>query len=312
MVGVELWLGWLWSQLEREREGEAGGRLTRRRRARARGGERRVGRPRSTSPLALLPLLHLDHHRRASSVKPHKRAMPAPAAALLLVAAWSSLVSASPTALAAPTVDQLQPNQSPAIYEPYLAFPHPHPNTGRAFLPADGTDSPPHPLLAHIRLPDNPTNPAPRPVPAYDRHPLYVPGREANFSTAEFKFDPRKLDKRAVVSSVDIPFPPSACASSLVSPAWARSPCAHTDARLARRDGHQRHEQGRPARSSRRRTHADLVRGRPVRVRRSSLLTLIVLIEAKTGTAGRAGASAPFSCSSPWGRRASRCSARAR
>ncbi|GAA5935258.1 hypothetical protein JCM3775_007250 [Rhodotorula graminis] len=132
--------------------------------------------------------------------------MPAPPRAPLVVVVAAAACFVSALVLAAPVVDQLQPNQSPAIYEPYLAFPHPIPHTGRAFLPNS-----PHPLLADIRLPDNPTNPAPRPVPAYDRHPLYVPGKPHNFSTTEFKFDPRdKLDKRALVSSVDIPFPPSA------------------------------------------------------------------------------------------------------
>lgn len=134
--------------------------------------------------------------------------MPAPAVAAVLVALLLPL-----SALAAPAPPAGPSHSHPVCeYEPYVAFPHPEPRRGRAFLPAS-PDTQVHPLLADIRLPDNPTNPAPRPALAYDRHPLYTPGRHANFSTTEFRFNPGRLDKRDVVSSVDVPFPPSACAS---------------------------------------------------------------------------------------------------
>ncbi|BGP36134.1 hypothetical protein JCM10449v2_000032 [Rhodotorula kratochvilovae] len=135
----------------------------------------------------------------------------APSLAALALSLASLLLSSS-SAAALPTADpalpQVQPDQSP-YYQPYVAFPHTQPRRGRAFLPSDPA-VPVHPLLSDLRLPENPTNPAPRPAFAWDRHPLYTPGRESAFKTKEFKFRPEKLDKRKVVDSVDLEFPPSA------------------------------------------------------------------------------------------------------
>ncbi|GAA5897852.1 hypothetical protein JCM5296_006093 [Sporobolomyces johnsonii] len=109
-----------------------------------------------------------------------------------------SLVSLSLAALLLlPPAEAVPSPSSPrdqSFYEPYLAFPH-GPRHGHAFIPSDPTQ-PIHPLLADIRLPEHPQNPA----PAWHRHPLHVPGKQ---------FTPARTEKRDVVSSVDVPFPPS-------------------------------------------------------------------------------------------------------
>ncbi|BGP04251.1 Mannan endo-1,6-alpha-mannosidase DCW1 [Rhodotorula toruloides] len=140
---------------------------------------------------------------------------------LLLAASSLVLLLGTRSTLAIPSASPVE--SCPSTYDdPYLAFPH-QPRHGHAFVPSD-PGNPVHPLLQDIRLPENPTNPAPRPVTAKDRHQLYTPGRNNSFRTDEFRFQPGRrakrdkdakdehggVDKRAVVSSVDVPFPPSA------------------------------------------------------------------------------------------------------
>ncbi|GAA5939289.1 hypothetical protein JCM1841_004846 [Sporobolomyces salmonicolor] len=106
-----------------------------------------------------------------------------------------ALVSLSLAALLLPAASAIPSSRrDQSFYEPYLAFPH-APRHGHAFVPSDPAQ-PLHPLLADIRLPEQPQNPA----PAWDRHPLHVPGKQ---------FTPGRKEKRDVVSSVDVPFPPS-------------------------------------------------------------------------------------------------------
>lgn len=142
---------------------------------------------------------------------------------LLLAASTLALVLGTRSTLAAPSPSPAE--SCPSTYDdPYFAFPHP-PRHGHAFVPSD-SGNPVHPLLQDIRLPEYPTNP----VPARDRHQLYTPGRNNSFRTTEFRFQPGRrpvkdakdgqggVDKRDVVSSVDVPFPPSACALSCLGP----------------------------------------------------------------------------------------------
>ncbi|GAA6000033.1 uncharacterized protein JCM10292_003591 [Rhodotorula paludigena] len=134
-------------------------------------------------------------------LRPPRRAL---AAALALSLVLLSALSTS--AIPAPAPPPVAPDQSP-WHQPYLAFPHTDTRKGRAFLPLSNSTSV-HPLVADIRLPEYPTNPA---QPAYNRHPLYIPGQPTpHFRTQEFKFNPGRVDKRDVVSSVPVDFPPSA------------------------------------------------------------------------------------------------------
>lgn len=148
------------------------------------------------------------------------------------LAALIAVIAPRPTfALDSPAVSSIvrgDTSPNPEGYEPYLSFPH-GTRTGHAFLPFQ-PDDPIHPLLANLSLPDNPTNPAyPPPQWANNRHPLYTPGKPApKFKTEEFQFDPIRLDKRKVVSSVPVEFPPSAC-EPVILLSWI--PLLLTDAR---------------------------------------------------------------------------------
>ncbi|GAA5991413.1 hypothetical protein JCM10908_003302 [Rhodotorula pacifica] len=141
----------------------------------------------------------------------------------LAVISLSSLVAPRPTFASSSTIfpsalpssygvaaSDAHTSPNPDVYQPYLAYPH-DTRVGHAFLPFS-PDDPVHPLLANLSVPENPTNPAyPPPQWANNRHPLYTPGRPTpKFKTEEFQFQPERLDKRAAVSSVDVPFPPSA------------------------------------------------------------------------------------------------------
>lgn len=142
------------------------------------------------------------------------RAAVAALSLLTLIAPRSTFASASsahPWSLDRFAVDNATTSPNPEGYQPYLAYPH-GPRRGHAFLPLS-PDAPVHPLLADLSVPEEPTNPAyPPPQWANNRHPLYTPGQPPpRFTTEEFQFQPERLDKRAVVSSVDVPFPPSAC-----------------------------------------------------------------------------------------------------
>jgi len=82
---------------------------------------------------------------------------------------------------------------------PYLSFPH-SPRHGSAFLPSSSDSDASN--LDQLSLLAEPTNPA----PAWNRHPI-------SSRDAIQPIDPSRMDKRAVVSQVDLPFPPSACKS---------------------------------------------------------------------------------------------------
>lgn len=130
-------------------------------------------------------------------------------------------------------------------YSPYPSFPPSSAPIGTSFIPKD-QQAPISPLLGdlHPRSDDDATNPLPRrraPEWAWDRHPLYTPGKgdeeeqRSRFKTKEYNYtrtrerglawEQHQVGKRAVVSSVDIDFPPSACASSFFS--LRRSPPQH-------------------------------------------------------------------------------------
>ena len=84
---------------------------------------------------------------------------------------------------------------------PYLSFPH-LPRHGSAYLPSSSSDSLRD--LDQLSLLSEPTNPA----PAYNRHSL-------SSQDSIQPIEPSQLDKRDVVSQVNLPFPPSACKKSL-------------------------------------------------------------------------------------------------
>jgi hypothetical protein len=147
--------------------------------------------------------------------------LPCPSRAAVAALSLLTLIAPRPTSASASSAPPWSPDQvaadnattspNPEGYQPYLAYPH-GPRRGHAFLPFS-PDAPVHPLIADLSVPEEPTNPAyPPPQWANNRHPLYTPGQPPpRFTTEEFQFQPERLDKRAVVSSVDVPFPPSAC-----------------------------------------------------------------------------------------------------
>ena len=142
------------------------------------------------------------------------RAAVAALSLLTLIASRPTFASASFAPPSSPdqvAVDNATTSPNPEGYQPYLAYPH-GPRRGHAFLPLSPY-APVHPLVADLSVPEEPTNPAyPPPQWANNRHPLYTPGQPPpRFTTEEFQFQPERLDKRAVVSSVDVPFPPSSC-----------------------------------------------------------------------------------------------------
>ncbi|GAA6033712.1 hypothetical protein JCM8097_004394 [Rhodosporidiobolus ruineniae] len=173
------------------------------------------------------------------------RSLPLAVPVSLLVALLPQLASTSP----APSPSDLDYAQSPNYiapgYSPYAAFPHSPRQIGSAFLPpsssspnssSSSSSSPsffPSPLQPTD--PSTATNPAPRrraPEWAWHRHPLYTPGKgddeqqASRFKTREYNYTRTRerglawaqhlpggndeLEKRKVVSSVEVDFPPSA------------------------------------------------------------------------------------------------------